>query len=151
MREAFLCVCGPSPRREPLSRMEVVVQLFFYARRFAVGAFQDRREFLRRPEILVVASFQYFPFFAVFLAHNRRNISARRSLRQAERILRICLILPWPCPPPRFRLVQFSRLMDINRLLRDHARMHSTPQSEAQKKCSPLSLMGGGSDDPTMQ
>ena len=63
--------------------MEVVVQLFFYARRFAVGAFQDRREFLRRPEILVVASFQYFPFFAVFLAHNRRNNSARRSLRQA--------------------------------------------------------------------
>ena len=37
MREAFLYVCGPSPRREPLSRMEVVVQLFFYVRRFAVA------------------------------------------------------------------------------------------------------------------
>ena len=86
MREAFRCDCGPSPRREPLSRMEVVAQLFFYARRFSVGAFQGRREFLRRPEILVVASFQSFPFFAVFLAHNRRNISARRSLRQALRV-----------------------------------------------------------------
>ena len=94
--------------------MEVVVQLFFYARRFAVGAFQDRREFLRRPEILVVASFQYFPFFAVFLAHNRRNISARRSLRQAYRIfadlpyfalalssasLSACPIFFYPPPP----------------------------------------------------
>ena len=115
MREAFRCDCGPSPRREPLSRMEVVAQLFFYARRFSVGAFQGRREFLRRPEILVVASFRPFPFFAVFLAHNRRNISARRSLRQALRIfsalpsfalalspafLSACHIFPFPPPPP---------------------------------------------------
>ena len=107
-----------APRREPLSRMEVVAQLFFYARRFSVGAFQGRREFLRRPEILVVASFQSFPFFAVFLAHNRRNISARRSLSQALKIFsalpsfalalspaflsacHIFHIFPFPPPPP---------------------------------------------------